>query len=142
MKKLKKTAVVLTGAFVLAALSAMAGDNPEVKTATKQGLGTYLVDDAGKTLYWFTKDSPGTSACAGPCVEKWPLFDCANPEVGPGLTAAEFKTITREDGKNQSTFRGYPLYYWMGDDAAGDTNGQGINGVWFVIDPGNFPPKK
>ncbi|MGW8323142.1 MAG: hypothetical protein ACWGSD_16460, partial [Thermodesulfobacteriota bacterium] len=45
----------------------------------------------------------------------------------------------RDDGTKQSTFRGYPLYYWSGDEKEGDTNGQGVKNVWFVIDPGNFP---
>src|SRR3989304_1730320 len=47
----------------------------------------------------------------------------------------------RGDGKKQATFRGYPLYYWGGDKAQGDTAGQGVNNVWYVIDPANFPPK-
>lgn len=50
--------------------------------------------------------------------------------------------ITREDGKKQTTFRGYPLYYWAGDKAPGDTKGQGMKNVWYVIDPAKFPPKK
>ena len=57
------------------------------------------------------------------------------------MKAEDFGTITREDGKKQTTFRGYPLYYWVGDKAAGDTKGQGMGNVWHVIDPAKFPPK-
>lgn len=58
-----------------------------------------------------------------------------------GVPAEDFGTIAREDGQKQTTFRGYPLYYWVGDKAEGDTLGQNVNEVWFVIDPANFPPK-
>jgi len=57
------------------------------------------------------------------------------------VKAEDFGTITREDGKKQTTFRGYPLYYWAGDKAPGDTKGQGVGNVWYVIDPTKFPPK-
>ena len=57
------------------------------------------------------------------------------------MKAEDFGTITREDGQKQTTFRGFPLYYWVNDKAAGDTLGQNVNSVWFVVDPANFPPK-
>ena len=112
-----------------------------VQTMTKDGVGAYLADAKGMTLYWFKKDTPGKSACAGPCVEKWPVYHREKVMAGTGLSEGDFGTITREDGKKQSTFRGYPLYYWAGDKAKGDTNGQGVNNVWYVVDPANFPPK-
>jgi predicted lipoprotein with Yx(FWY)xxD motif len=112
-----------------------------VKKVTKDGVGSYLVDAKGMTLYWFKKDSPGKSACAGPCVEKWPIYFRDSVAAGEGTKPEDFGTITREDGKKQTTFRGYPLYYWMNDKAKGDTTGQGVGNVWYVIDPANFPPK-
>jgi predicted lipoprotein with Yx(FWY)xxD motif len=112
-----------------------------VKVADKAGVGKYLTDTEGKTLYWFKKDAPGKSECAGACVEKWPLFFRDEVAAPTGVAAADFATITRADGQKQTTFRGYPLYYWAGDTKPGDTAGQGVKEVWFVIDPGNFPPK-
>ena len=38
-------------------------------------------------------------------------------------------------GKRQVTYKGRALYYFAGDSYAGDTNGQGINNVWFVAKP-------
>jgi hypothetical protein len=43
-----------------------------------------------------------------------------------------FATITRSDGIVQVTYNHMPLYYFSGDSKAGDTTGQGKNGVWFV----------
>ncbi len=113
----------------------------EIKVQQKQGIGKYLTDTEGNTLYWFKKDPPGASTCSGQCVDKWPLY--FRPTVAPpaGIAAQDFATITRADGKQQTTFRGYPLYYFAGDKRAGATNGQGVNDVWFVVQPDNFPPK-
>ena len=127
-------------AFLMLGAQAFAMDHA-VQTASKEGVGNYLTDAKGMTLYWFKKDSPGKSACMGPCVEKWPIYFRETVKAGEGIKDEDFGTITREDGKKQSTFRGYPLYYWAGDKAKGDTSGQGVKDVWYVIDPSNFPPK-
>lgn len=123
------------------ALSVVMGMHHAIKIQEKAGIGKYLTDTEGKSLYWFKKDSPGKSACSGPCVEKWPVYYRETVAPPAGLKAEDFATITREDGKKQTTFRGYPLYYWVNDQQPGDTNGQGVNNVWFVIEPDNFPPK-
>lgn len=136
-----KTVAALFAAVLLTIPAVTLADHHAVKLAGKEGVGNYLTDAGGKTLYWFTKDSPGQSACAGPCVEKWPLYYRETVAPPEGVTAGDFATITRADGKPQTTFRGYPLYYWVNDAKAGDTGGQGINNVWFVIDPANFPPR-
>jgi predicted lipoprotein with Yx(FWY)xxD motif len=113
-----------------------------VKIAQKEGVGKYLTDTEGKTLYYFKKDSKGNSACAGPCLEKWPIYFREKVAPPKGISQKKFGTITRADGKKQTTFKGFPLYYWAGDVNAGDTKGQGVNDVWSVVNPDNFPPKK
>lgn len=140
MKKMSVGVLWFGLLFLLGTGLALAMDH-EVKVQNKQGLGKYLTDAKGKTLYWFKKDSPGKSACAGPCVEKWPLYYREAVMGAKELKAGDFGTIAREDGKKQTTFRGYPLYYWLNDKQAGDTTGQGVNEVWFVVNPDNFPPK-
>lgn len=126
-------------------LSFMAGTvmaaHHAVKIQEKEGIGRYLTDTEGKVLYWFKKDAAGKSSCAGPCVEKWPIYYRETVVAPQGVNAADFGTITRDDGKKQTTFRGYPLYYFINDKRAGETNGQGVNNAWFVVDPDNFPPK-
>ena len=46
-----------------------------------------------------------------------------------------FGSITREDGAQQTTFKGWPLYLFASDTAPGDVNGDGSGGVWFVAKP-------
>jgi len=112
-----------------------------VTVSTNAALGNYLVDENGKTLYWFTKDSPGQSACSGDCLKAWPAFSADSVVVPSALNAADFATITRADGTSQTTYKGYPLYYWVKDAKRGDVTGQNVGKVWFVIDPAKFPPK-
>ncbi len=109
-----------------------------VMIAYKEGVGTYLVDSKGMTLYWFKKDSPGKSVCEGECLAKWPPF-YVEEVVAPSPIQGDFGVIQAHGGK-QVTFRGYPLYYFFMDKAPGDTKGQGVKGVWYVVDPFNFPP--
>jgi len=139
---MKKIMLFLFGAAMMfIALNTAIAANPAVTVGQKEGIGSYLADGSGKTLYWFKKDSANTSTCTGACLEKWPVFfGGAMPTVPPSLKATDFGAIDRPDGKKQSTFRGYPLYYYAMDLKAGDTKGHKINEIWFVIDPGNFPP--
>jgi predicted lipoprotein with Yx(FWY)xxD motif len=103
-------------------------------------LGTYLVDGAGMTLYFFARDSVGKSTAAGTVLANWPLFFVSTISVPPSLNASDFAAISRDDGKKVLMYKGWALYYYIGDKKAGDTNGQGIGGVWFVINPFSFPP--
>jgi predicted lipoprotein with Yx(FWY)xxD motif len=127
-------------ALALLAAPALAADNA-VKVATSQAHVKYLTDGAGITLYWFKNDSPGMSACFGGCVDNWPLFYRESVEPADGLKAEDFGTITRSDGKKQTTFRGYPLYYFAADVNPGEMHGQGMIGRWFTVDPDSFPAK-
>lgn len=101
-------------------------------------LGNYLTDAKGMSLYYFDKDTKDASNCAGACLVNWPAFYAADISVPAGLTAADFATITRADGAKQTTFKGFPLYYWIKDAKRGDTTGQDVNKVWFVVDPAKF----
>ena len=122
------------GVLALAlALPALA-DHHAVKVAKDDKLGSYLTDAKGMALYTFKKDSPGKSACAGECVAKWPLYFREKVGGDPKL-AADFGTITREDGQKQTTYKGLPLYYFAGDKAAGETKGQGVKEVWYLAAP-------
>ena len=132
--------LVVTGMLIFG-VSVVMGMHHAIKIQEKVGIGKYLTDTEGKTLYWFKKDSPGKSTCSGACLEKWPIYYRETVAAPKGIKAEDFGTITREDGKKQTTFRGYPIYYWNCDKKAGDTNGQGFNNVWNAINPDTYPSK-
>jgi predicted lipoprotein with Yx(FWY)xxD motif len=104
-------------------------------------LGNHLAGADGKALYLLLNDSAGTSTCVDSCAQNWPPFvlgEGETPTAGDGVTG-ELGTITRPDGSMQVSINGLPLYYFAGDSAAGDTNGQGINDVWFLAAPDGTP---
>lgn len=121
---------------------------PDVETAPEEGgesgailleehetHGQYLVDEEGRTLYFFSNDVDGASACTSEgCLGLWPVFYRENPEIGEGLDSDDFDVIERSDGEMQTTYKGWPLYYYAGDNAAGDVNGESIN-YWPVAKP-------
>lgn len=111
-------------------------DDAGVRLEVTDGeFGGRLVDGEGRTVYLFTPDERGESTCTGDCAENWPPVVGEAPAVGGGVDAALVGTIDRADGSTQLTYNGWPLYYFSGDESAGDTAGQGINDVWFVVGP-------
>ena len=114
-----------------------AEDAPQVRY--KDGVGNYLTDGAGSTLYYITRDKSGRSACSGPYLLKWPVYYREKIRVPAGSDSKDFGEFTRPDGEKQTTFKGWPLYYFSGDKVPGDTNGQGAQDMWFVINPITIP---
>jgi predicted lipoprotein with Yx(FWY)xxD motif len=96
--------------------------------------GNILVDDHGMTLYRFTPDQPNNSVCYGSCASDWPpvLVDSI-PSTSDASLGANLGIAPRTDGTQQLTYQGSPLYYFVADAQPGDTNGQGVSGVWFVV---------
>lgn len=107
------------------------GHDPKLNAA-------YLVDGNGMSLYYFDKDPKGASVCADDCVKKWPVFHADDIVVPSGLNNEDFGEIIRPDGAKQTTFKGYPLYYWFQDAKRGDTKGHEVGKVWFLANPGSF----
>jgi predicted lipoprotein with Yx(FWY)xxD motif len=98
--------------------------------------GEILVDAEGVTLYAFTNDTDGEPTCYDQCEQNWPPLTVENEdeiEVGEGLDDSDFTTVERTDGSMQVKIGDWPLYYFANDEAPGDTNGQGVGGVWFVV---------
>jgi predicted lipoprotein with Yx(FWY)xxD motif len=106
----------------------------KVGTASHDTLGTILVDGRGMTLYIFDNDEPKISNCAGGCLTAWPPLLTDYPPVGLNGVNANIGTITRDDGSVQVTVDDWPVYFWQGDSESGDAEGQGVNGIWWVLD--------
>jgi len=113
-----------------------AAPQPTVTTATDAKLGTILTDNKGMTLYLYTKDEPNVSNCYDQCAQNWPplLVTTGSPVAAAGL-AGMLGLTTRKDGSKQVTYNGVPLYYWVKDTKPGETTGQGVGNVWFVVPP-------
>ena len=90
-----------------------------------------LTNASGFTLYTFSDDAAnsGSSSCNGGCASAWPPFYVANLTLAPGLNASNFAIINRTGGGKsmQITYRGYPLYFFDGDHAAGQVTGNGVS---------------
>jgi len=112
-----------------------------VNLSENKFLGTFLVNQTGFTLYYFSDDSKGNggSTCYGDCADTWPPFYAGKLSLPDSLRPVDFATITRTDGSLQTTFRGWPLYLYSRDFAAGDSFGNGQKGLWHVVDPSNQP---
>ena len=95
-------------------------------------LGDILADAEGRTLYAFTKDKGDQSACSGECATNWPALT-GTATAGTGAQASLLSTSMQPNGTSQVTYDGRPLYYFAGDAKPGDTNGQGVGDVWFVL---------
>lgn len=110
-------------------------NNKGIQLATDAKFGSVLTDKNGKTLYFFANDAGGTPTCTDGCETAWPLYYSADASTDLNLNKAEVGEVTRTDGRKQSTYRGYPLYYFAGDAAKGDIKGDGVGGTWFVAKP-------
>jgi predicted lipoprotein with Yx(FWY)xxD motif len=96
--------------------------------------GEFLVDGGGFALYAFTSDTEGTPTCEGDCLTAWPLVP-GGTAVSPDLDAALFTEVPHPTGVSQMKAGEWPLYRYIDDTAAGQTNGQGVGGVWWLVAP-------
>ena len=107
---------------------------PTVTLSSKSNMGNFLVDAKGMTLYYFAKDTVTNSNCPlGPCLTAWPVFYSADTVVPATLNKVDFSQITRDDGAKQSTYKGWPLYYYYQDTKPGDTLGEGVGNIWYIV---------
>jgi len=127
-------AALLFGIGVATASETGTGTKGTVLSIGTVGGVTVLTNAQGFTLYWFARDTSGTSNCNGACAQYWP------PVIGASTAAADVSgtlgTIQRADGSNQTTFDGHPLYTYAGDSAPGQDTGNGITlygGVWHQV---------
>ncbi|NUO40429.1 MAG: hypothetical protein HOV82_00175 [Streptomyces sp.] len=108
-----------------------ATDTSTVKVSDSP-LGGILVDGGGRTLYLFTADGKNTNSmkCGTSCLKLWPPME-GKPKAGSGADAGLIGTT--KGSKPQATYAGHPLYYYAKDKAPGDSKGQGIDGIWYVL---------
>jgi predicted lipoprotein with Yx(FWY)xxD motif len=110
---------------------------PSLVAVAGSPLGQLIVDGSGRSLYLFEGDTTNASTCYDACAEAWPpLLTVGSPDAGPNVSHPDLATATRRDGAVQVTYHGHPLYSFVGDKHAGDTNGQGLTAFgasWYVV---------
>lgn len=136
MRAIKTYISAILGVVAVAIFISAAGAET-LSAQSKDGVGTYLASENGITLYMFKKDAPGNSACGttNGCIGKWPVYFADTVAKDAGINEQAVGSITRDDGVKQTTYNGMPLYYFFKDKDKGDTNGQGVNNVWYVVAP-------
>jgi len=95
-----------------------------------------LADFKGMTVYVYGGDKvSGKSTCVGQCLRDWQPV--AAPLMAPPQSnaAREWSVIRRDDGSPQWAYKGRPLYTFVKDAKAGDTKGDGIDGLWSAAKP-------
>jgi predicted lipoprotein with Yx(FWY)xxD motif len=136
-------------AFVAAGCGgAMPSSNggPATLKLTSTKFGHFLVDGQGHTLYLFQKDEEGESYCTGACAAVWPPLETSSKPQGSGIDTAALRTIKRDDGETQVTYRGHPLYYYAADASnAGKTKGEELEqfgSEWYVVGANGKPVER
>jgi predicted lipoprotein with Yx(FWY)xxD motif len=135
-------AIGMTLALVAGAMGATASAQmapASVGTMEAGDLGTVLTAANGMTVYVFTRDQPGVSSCYDACAVTWPPLLTETDPVAPEGLVGSLGTTTRRDGKKQVTYNGWPLYFFARDTAVGQTNGQNVGTIWFVVSPAEAP---
>ena len=150
IKLLKQSYQLAAIAYMLIFILAVSCDNSsssdqkptgKIKLATSSTLGSYLTDSEGNTLYFFTLDAAGANTCTGGCATAWPIFyeaDLTQDLLATGLSLADFATITTTGGAKQTTYKGWPLYYYAPGgvrELPNETKGEAVGTVWFVAKP-------
>lgn len=139
LRKKSTTLLCLALVFTLACKKKNEVEVPKekkgIQIANDAKFGAVLTDSAGKTLYFFASDVAGTANCSGACETTWPVYYSANASTDLNVKTTEVNVIVRADGKKQSTYKGYPLYYYKDDVETGQIKGDGVAGIWFVAKP-------
>jgi predicted lipoprotein with Yx(FWY)xxD motif len=118
--------------------AASSSSGPTVASSST-ALGKIVVDGKGRTLYLFAKDTGKQSMCAGACASNWrPYTAASKPAAAGGVSASAISLVKRSGGARQVTLDGHPLYYFVGDQSAGQLNGQGVDefgAKWWAVAP-------
>jgi predicted lipoprotein with Yx(FWY)xxD motif len=147
---LKRSFMLALSAFIvmfIAACGTTTGGGPygsssssiviQTATATVKGQSEMvLTDTQGLTLYYFTADSATQPTCSSSCAQMWhPLLFTGSGIPSSSTPLAGKLSIQMDANGSQVEYNGHPLYTFSEDTAPGQTNGEGLFGMWFVATP-------
>lgn len=121
------------------------GEETVIRASLSESYGPILVNGDGRAVYIFLNDTQNgdSSACTGECTTQWePVTPEGDLVAGPGAIQNLLSTITRDDGTEQVTYNGWPLYYYYRDHGAGSAAGQGEENLWFLVLPSGKPVRE
>ena len=137
--------VTVAAAFVLAGALPSFAQDAALTVQNSAEHGAYIADAEGRALYLFEADTQGQggadamSTCKDDCAAAWPPLTSVGPmQASEGISGDLIGTIQREDGTTQVTYNGWPLYYYVKDQAQGDTTGHDIEDFgaeWYLLTP-------
>jgi predicted lipoprotein with Yx(FWY)xxD motif len=132
---LAATVPFASGATSKAAHSAAA---VRVSTKTVPGLGRILVNGSGRTLYMFVPDKDKKVTCVSTCAKIWPPLFGSKAVASGGAKQSLVGSDKDPAGGRVITYKGWPLYLYLGDTKSGVAFGQALNmngGLWYVLAP-------
>ncbi len=118
--------------------TAPAPDAEATVLVADSSLGQILTAADGMTVYLFMPDAQSAPTCTDSCAEAWPpltVDEAGQVTAGDGVDATLLSTAEHPTAGTQVTYNGWPLYFFSGDSAPGDTNGQAQGDAWYVLDP-------
>jgi predicted lipoprotein with Yx(FWY)xxD motif len=114
-----------------------AGEGTMIEVASSD-YGRILFDGDDQAIYLFDKESGSKSECYGECSQAWPpVLTEGEPQAASGTDASLLGTTTRNDGTEQVTYDGQPLYYYA-HEGPGEVLCQNVSefgGLWLVVKP-------
>jgi predicted lipoprotein with Yx(FWY)xxD motif len=111
-----------------------------IAVAQNAGVGSYLTDGSGRSVYLFLKDVGDSSSCYGACAAAWPpVVTTGRPLAADSAVRTDLLGMSgRSDGSTQATYGGAPLYYYEDDEHPGDIEGEDkdeFGGRWYLVSP-------
>jgi predicted lipoprotein with Yx(FWY)xxD motif len=131
-----RAAAVGLGGLAVSLIAASCGSSGSTHTATPVVIsttrtatqGTILV--SGNTLYTLKASQ---TPCTAECLTIWPELLLSKgvtaATAGLGVSASKLGTVAGAGGLLQVTYSGQPLYFFSGDTAAGQVNGN-VTDTW------------
>lgn len=143
MKRISPAMLAVVSAVALVGASsgddwtpAVAVENQNTKLKLKRSPYGKVLFANGYAIYVFTKDTTSQSECRGACAKAWPpLAARGKIKAGKGVKRRLLGTTTRDDGSEQLTYDGHPLYGYI-DDPRGEVYCHDVveyGGTWYAV---------
>lgn len=94
-----------------------------------------LTNSQGFTLYYRNDESATQVKCNGACLTAWPPILVTSGMPTAASTVTGKLTVLSDTTRQQAVYNGHPLYTFVKDTMAGQSTGQGVGGIWFVVTP-------